>query len=84
MNCQQYLFKLTSGQLENAPPSERLQAAWHRMMCRRCRAFTRNNAALDAILRSWSEQLQAPDPQPDTPPANSHAQREEPPPSIPT
>lgn len=65
--CQQYVFKLTSGQLEEATYGERLQTRLHLLICSRCRAFTRNNAALDGIFQNWREQLQTPDMQPAAP-----------------
>ena len=67
MKCRQYLFKLTSGQLDEATPGERMQARLHLLICSRCRGFTRNDAALDAILRGWREQMQTPETQPPTP-----------------
>ena len=62
MKCAQYIFKLTSGQLgEDAPASERAQAALHRLVCRHCRDFARNDAALDDILGAYRQALQTPD-----------------------
>lgn len=58
MNCQQYLFKLTSGQLQDAPASERMQAALHRLVCRHCRDFSHNDAMLDQALGAWRARLQ--------------------------
>lgn len=66
--CQQYVFKLTSGQLEEASYGERLQARLHLLVCSRCRAFTRNNTALDGIFQNWRDQLQTPDMPPATVP----------------
>lgn len=57
MTCQNYIFKLTSGQLEEAGTVERLWAVQHRMMCSRCRAFTRNDQRLDDIMQAYKEQL---------------------------
>lgn len=57
MNCQQYLFKLTSGQLQDAPASERMQAALHCLVCRQCRDFARNDAALGQMLHAWRDHL---------------------------
>ena len=72
--CQQYVSKLTSDQLENAPYGERLQARLHLLVCSRCRAFTRNNAALGDIFQNWREQLQTPDmPTTTVPPAPGEA-----------
>ncbi|PAT35631.1 hypothetical protein CK623_06705 [Vandammella animalimorsus] len=62
MKCAQYIFKLTSGQLgADAPVSERAQAALHRLVCRHCREFARNDAALEDILGAYRQALQAPD-----------------------
>lgn len=62
MKCAQYIFKLTSGQLgADAPASERAQAALHRLVCRQCREFARNDAALDDILGAYRQALQTPD-----------------------
>ena len=40
---------------------ERLRAAEHRLVCRHCRAFTRNDARLDAILQNYQAHLAEPD-----------------------
>lgn len=57
MKCKEYVFKLTSGQLDDAPVEERLQAKLHVMMCKYCRAFTRNDAKLDAVLEGFREHV---------------------------
>jgi hypothetical protein len=57
MTCKEYVFKLTSGQLEEADRLERFWALQHRLMCRHCRAFTRNNQRLDGILAAYQDQL---------------------------
>ena len=63
MNCAQYIFKLTAGQLgQDAPARQRMAAALHRLECRQCRDFTRNDAALDAILHSYRQSLQGTEP----------------------
>jgi hypothetical protein len=48
--CREYIFLLTSGQLEEARWDLKLRATQHRLSCRRCRAFTRNDEALERIL----------------------------------
>ncbi|WP_101050005.1 hypothetical protein [Macromonas nakdongensis] len=58
MSCREYVFALTSGRLEEAGPTERFWAAQHRLMCRRCRAFTHNDAALDRILQGYQAHVQ--------------------------
>lgn len=57
MNCKEYIFKLTSGQLEDAGRLERFWGAQHRLMCRRCRAFSANNDQLSDILKGYKEKL---------------------------
>lgn len=61
MKCREYIFKLTSGQLRDAPLALRTEAAMHRMICRYCRTFTRNDATLDDVLAGYRESLQRPD-----------------------
>ena len=60
MKCKEYVFKLTSGQLDDAPVDERVQAKLHWMMCKYCRAFTRNDAKLDAVLDGFREHIVKP------------------------
>lgn len=60
MKCREYIFRLTSGQLEAAGLLERLEATAHRLSCRHCRAFTRNDQALDRILQDHAARAQAP------------------------
>lgn len=62
MSCREYIFKLTSGQLRDAPLALRTEAALHRTVCKYCRAFTRNDAVLDGILDRYRQNLQQPDP----------------------
>lgn len=57
MKCKDYIFKLTSGQLDDAPADQRLQAKFHLMICKYCRAFTRNDAKLDTVLAGYREQV---------------------------
>lgn len=58
MNCKQYVFSLTSGQLDEAPTRVRMEARVHRWMCPYCRAFTRNDTALTAVLTQYRQQGQ--------------------------
>ncbi|MFT3859237.1 MAG: hypothetical protein QM742_17615 [Aquabacterium sp.] len=60
MKCRQYIFKLTSGQLDEAGLAERLDATRHRWSCRHCRAFTRNDAQLARILADYQAHLTTP------------------------
>jgi len=65
MNCKQYIFKIASGQLENAGAMEKLQALQHRLMCRACRAFTQNDRQLSSILKGYkAHQFRQEDPTP--------------------
>lgn len=57
MNCKTYIFKLTSGQLSEARPLEKIRAFQHRLICHHCRAFTRNHRLLDKLLAHYREAL---------------------------
>ncbi len=61
MNCRDYIFKLSSGQLPDASTGERLGAALHRLSCRSCRRFTHNDAVLGHILGAYRDHVQRPD-----------------------
>lgn len=61
MTCKDYIFKLTSGQVHDAGRFERLLALQHRLMCSRCRAFTKNDERVSEILDRYREQLLKPD-----------------------
>jgi hypothetical protein len=61
MKCREYIFKLTSGQLEEADLLVRLKATQHRLSCRNCRAFTRNDKRLDDMLMGYEAHLSKPD-----------------------
>lgn len=56
MRCKEYIFRLTSGQLDEATGVQRFWAAQHRLMCRSCRAFTHNDRQLDQILDAYRAQ----------------------------
>jgi hypothetical protein len=60
MKCQEYIHRLTSGQLEQAGAIERFWAAQHRMICKRCSAFTRNDQRLSEIVQGYREHLARP------------------------
>jgi len=60
MKCKAYIFQLTSGQLEQAPLATRVEAQVHRWRCRHCRAFTRNDEALSAVLTAYKSHLTDP------------------------
>jgi hypothetical protein len=55
ITCKQYVFQLSSGQLAEGALGMRFQAGLHRMSCRHCRAFTRNDQALSTILEAARE-----------------------------
>jgi len=66
MDCQTYIFRLTSGQLADSRWTARLSAAQHRLLCRHCRAFTRNDTQLSSLLQAYQAHLQQPlPPEPD-------------------
>lgn len=65
MTCKDYIFKLTTGQLKQAPLSLRLEAGLHRALCRYCRTFTRNDARLDQALAQYRDTLNDTDKKPD-------------------
>lgn len=67
MKCKQYIYLLTSGQLKEAPVSLRAEAAVHRMLCRYCRSFTRNDARLDGLLDDYREAIHRNGPETDEP-----------------
>lgn len=58
MTCREYVFRLTSGQLAESGPLARLQAFAHVSVCRHCRAFTRNDRRVTAIIRDYNNRLQ--------------------------
>ena len=60
MKCQDYIFQLTSGQLDSAGPLVRLSAFQHRLICHRCRAFTRNDRQLTQIVQDFRDHLEQP------------------------
>lgn len=70
MKCREYIFQLTSGQAEEAGPAAKLAAWQHRMICFRCRAFTRNNDALQNMLKGYSEHITSAQAQPAKPSEN--------------
>lgn len=67
MKCRDYIFQLTSGQMEEAGTAGKIAAWQHRMVCFRCRAFTRNDQALQDMLKGYSEHLQTPPSRPAKP-----------------
>lgn len=60
MNCQQYIFLITSGQAQEARMIERFWAAQHRLVCRYCRAFAQNDQQLSALLKDYRENILSP------------------------
>lgn len=55
MKCRDYIFLLTSDQLQQSGKALTLQAGLHRLMCRHCRAFTHNDRQLLATLARQRE-----------------------------
>lgn len=70
MKCREYIFQLTSGQADEAGAATKLAAWQHRMICFRCRAFTRNNEALQNMLEGYNDHLKTPQAQPAKPSEN--------------
>lgn len=68
MRCREYIYLLTSEQLPGAALPVRLTAGLHRAICRRCRAFTANDAQLDTLVRQAVEATTHEEPGADTPP----------------
>lgn len=64
MKCKEYIYRLTSGQLAQAGLVEKFWAMQHRMICRRCTAFTRNDARLNEIVLGYREHLARPGEEP--------------------
>jgi hypothetical protein len=61
MSCKEYIFRLTSGQLAQATGMQRFWAAQHRLMCRRCRAFTHNDRRLTELMGRYRRHILDPD-----------------------
>lgn len=55
MTCKEYIHLLTSGQLANASLGVKMDARLHRMICKYCRSFTKNDKHLDDILQRYKE-----------------------------
>ncbi len=64
MKCKEYIYRLTSGQLTQAGLVEKFWAAQHRMICKRCSAFTRNDARLTDIVQGYREHVARPGDEP--------------------
>ncbi|MEY4763691.1 MAG: hypothetical protein RI907_364 [Pseudomonadota bacterium] len=58
MNCQRYIFELTSGRLREAGLATQAQARLHRLVCVHCRAFTRNDQQLERVLEGWRQRAE--------------------------
>lgn len=61
MTCKQYIFYITSGQSEESGTLDRLWAAQHRLICHRCRSYTRNDQQLSVLLKEYRENVLDPD-----------------------
>lgn len=51
LNCREYASSVSSGELERAGIGIRLAAAYHWLICKYCRAYTRQQRALGAAAR---------------------------------
>jgi hypothetical protein len=65
MKCQEYIYRHTCGQWEQSTRMDRFWMTQHRMMCRRCATFTRNDTQLDQILQGYRQHLWMPMEMPD-------------------
>lgn len=73
ISCRRFSDLVASGELDEAGWLTRAQAGQHRLMCRRCRAFERNDQLLDGILQAHRERLQRPElPDVNAPPEPGH------------
>ena len=57
MKCRDYIFTLTSGQLQEASSLQRIWIKKHLLICQYCRRFTKNDKKLDLILHTQKERL---------------------------
>lgn len=57
MKCREFIFLLTSGQLQQAGFAVRTDARVHRLLCKRCNTFFRNNQQLDQWLTDSRQEL---------------------------
>lgn len=65
ISCRRFTDLVASGELDDSGWLTRLQAGQHRWVCRRCRAFERNDRVLDDILSAHRDRLMRPDDPPD-------------------
>lgn len=61
ISCRRFTDLVASGELDESGWFGRVQAGQHRLMCRRCRAFQRNDRLLDDIVQAHRDRLQSPD-----------------------
>ncbi len=54
MSCKTYVFLVTSGKIEESNKLESMDAAFHGLMCKKCRRFKKNNALLNSYLEHKS------------------------------
>lgn len=55
MQCKEFVFLRSSGQLSDCPPSTRLAASEHQLKCGNCLAFAANDNTLTKILLQMRE-----------------------------
>jgi len=56
MNCREYINLLTSDRLSQALTT-RVEGALHRLICRNCRTFTRNDEKLRAVIHEHQTKM---------------------------
>lgn len=61
MKCREYIFLISSGKIDGASVGVRLDAGMHRLICKYCRGFSRNNKQLDKMLTAYREELKKPE-----------------------
>ncbi|MCP5325885.1 MAG: hypothetical protein H7A09_06110 [Oceanospirillaceae bacterium] len=61
MKCREYIFLISSGKIDDASVGVRLDAGMHRLICKYCRSFSRNNKQLDKMLDAYREELKKPE-----------------------
>jgi hypothetical protein len=57
MKCREYIFLISSGKIDDVAVAVRLEAGMHRLICKYCRGFSRNNKQLDKMLAAYRAEL---------------------------
>lgn len=58
MVCKDFIFRLTSGQLDSAGFKDRLLAAAHTLICSKCRQFQKNDRLLSVHLARYRQEIE--------------------------